>query len=751
MNRLLLFLLLFFYNWANAQEVALGRWRTHLPFNNVVSIAVSEEKIFCATTGGLFTVDAQNGEINKFSTINGLADINTKKIAWDTQTKQLLIAYKNSKIDLLAGEKIYALPEIFEKSGLGDKSINAITFSSANAYLSCGFGIVIYDLLKREVKDTYFLGVGGTNLAVFETAIIGNQILAATANGIYETNLQNPLIADANTWKKHGIQQNYPSSNPASLVPFNGYFYALFDDAIFRYKDNTWVPTQIFRPNVNSLSVSNNQLLSISTFRVISYNQQEAIIKNIQNSSKFNALNAAIIDANNNIYLADAEKGVLLTKEGTTFNYLLPNGPNTLNVSQLNYINNKIYLAPGAITQAFAPAFFNDGFSVFSQNEWQGYSEKNSNIFNGIKDIVATTYSSSENTIYLASYVNGLLAFDANGILKAFDQNNSSLQLTIGDPTNIRVNGVAFDSKKNLCVTQYGVNKPLSVKKNDGSWTAYDFPADLPNPVTSITGLLIDGSDNKWLMLRSEGLLIFDGSKTRKIGFSSNNGALPGSNVNALTLDKDGAIWIGTNQGVAAVFNASDLFSGANVEIPNLIENGFLKPLLADQNIKCIAVDGANRKWIGSDNGVWLFNSAGTQQIQYFNTGNSPLLNNSVISITIDDVNGEVFFGTASGIISYKGDATEPVQKMDKVIVYPNPVRPGFNGNIGIKGLSQNAYVKITDISGTLVYETRANGGQATWNGKNFNQQEAASGVYLVLVVNNDGTDTAVGKILIVR
>ncbi len=751
MKRILVFLCCLVSALANAQQVALGQWRTHLPFNNVLSLVASDDRIFCATTGGLFTIDAVSGEINQFSTINGLADINTNKIAWDKQTKTLLIAYKNSKLDLLAGEKIYHLPEIFEKSGLGDKSINAIVFNDSNAYLSCGFGIVVYDLQKKEVKDTYYLGTGGTNLTIYETAIIGRQILAATANGIYETSLDNPLIADASTWKKHGSMQNYPGTNAKSIVSFNNYVYALFDDAIYKYKDNSWSPTQIFRPNVNTLNVSNNQLLSISSFRVISYNQQEVVLKNIQNASNFNALNAAIVDDKNNMYLADAEKGLLLTKDGTTFNYLSPKGPNTLNVSELKYANDKVFLAPGAITGILAPAYYNDGFSVLSKNEWQSYSENNNTAFSGVKDIVATTYSQPENTTYLASYVNGLLAFDANGILKTYNQNNSSLQLTIGDPTNIRVNGLGFDSKQNLWLTQYGVNKPLSVKKTDGSWQAFDFPVALPNPVTTVTGLLVDNQDNKWLKLRNEGLLIFDGSKSKKIGFSVNNGALPGSNVNCLTLDKDGAIWIGTNQGVALVYNVSDLFAGATVEIPNLIENGFLKPLLATQNVKCIAVDGANRKWIGTDNGVWLFNSSGTQQIQYFNTNNSPLLNNNIISIAIDDTSGEVFFGTASGIISYKSDATEPVQKMDKVIVYPNPVRPGFNGTIGIKGLATNAYVKITDISGTLVYDTRANGGQATWNGKNFSQQEVASGVYLVLVVNNDGTDTAVGKILIVR
>jgi hypothetical protein len=251
--------------------------------------------------------------------------------------------------------------------------------------------------------------------------------------------------------------------------------------------------------------------------------------------------------------------------------------------------------------------------------------------------------------------------------------------------------------------------------------------------------------------IRNDGIIIFDGSISRKLGFNVNNGNLPGSNVNCLTLDKDGAVWIGTNQGVAVAYNPSEVLRGANVEIPNLIDGQFLRPLLATENINCIAIDGANRKWIGTNNGVWLFSTDGSKQIHFFNQNNSPLIDNNIISIAIEASTGEVFMGTASGIISYRGDATEPVAKMNKITVFPNPVRPNFEGTIGIKGLAENANVKITDINGSLVFQTNALGGQANWDGRLRNGDKAATGVYLVLVVNKDGSDTAVSKILFVK
>ncbi|WP_017257450.1 type IX secretion system anionic LPS delivery protein PorZ [Pedobacter arcticus] len=750
MKKLFPFLLIWFCCLRiSAQQVALGQWRTHLPYNNALSLESSDDEIYCATIGGLFKVDIKTNEITKLSTIDGLAGTNTKLVAYDQTSKQFLVAYQNANLDLIKNQKIYHLPEIFDKTGLGNKAINTITFNNGNAYLSCSFGIVVYDLNKREVKDTYYLGNG--NLEILNIAINDDAIFANTADGVYEAGLTNLLLADASSWKKHDATKNYPNGACTSLTAFNGNLYGLFTDGIYRYKDNSWQLTNIFRTNVNTLKTSNNLLLAIASFRAISYDQQENIVENLSDLSAFDRVNDVIVRPNNSMYLVDGIRGLLVKATAQEFKALLPNGPNTTHVSNLNYVNGKLTLAPGAISMAYAPAYYNDGFSQFANGEWISNSGRNNTAFVGIRDIVCSAFDANTKITYLGSYVNGVLAFDASGVLKTFNQNNSTLQLTIGDPTNIRVNGLAFDSKNSLWVTQYGVNKPLSVKNTSGQWLSYDFTSVLPDPMTTVTGLLIDNEDNKWLKLRTGGLLVFDGSKTRKVGFGNNNGALPGTDVKCLVSDKDGAVWIGTEAGVAVAYNPQDLLMGANVEIPNLVEDGFLKPLLADQNINCIAVDGANRKWMGTDNGVWLFNPEGTKQILFFNKDNSPLLSNQVLSIAIDGETGEVFFGTANGIISYKGDATAPVAKMGKIIVYPNPVRPGFTGNIGIKGLAENANIKITDINGTLVYESTANGGQATWNGKNFSNEMASSGVYLVLIVNKDGSDSAVAKILIVR
>ena len=149
-------------------------------------------------------------------------------------------------------------------------------------------------------------------------------------------------------------------------------------------------------------------------------------------------------------------------------------------------------------------------------------------------------------------------------------------------------------------------------------------------------------------------------------------------------------------------------------------QNGNAQYVLGADNVVSVAIDGANQKWFGTESGgAYLFSADGTKQIYHFDITNSPLLSNDVLSIKINQQTGEVFFGTDQGIVSFKGVATEGNSGCN-IFIYPNPVRASYTGIIGIKGLMSNMIVKITDITGTLVYETTAQGGQATWNGTNF-------------------------------
>jgi len=214
----------------------------------------------------------------------------------------------------------------------------------------------------------------------------------------------------------------------------------------------------------------------------------------------------------------------------------------------------------------------------------------------------------------------------------------------------------------------------------------------------------------------------------------------------------DGEVWVGTDEGVGIFYSPSTILTDNNYDAVRPLVNfdGYVQYLLETEVVTAIAVDGDNRKWIGTDrSGVFLLSPDGTEQIYHFTEENSPLFSNQIIDIAIS-ANGEVFIGTASGIIAYKGTASSPSDDYSDVYAYPNPVPAGFDGLIAVKGLIEDSDIKITDINGTLIYSTRSEGGQAVWNGRNFDGRKARPGIYLVFAATPDGSEKVVSKILII-
>ncbi len=734
-----------------AQGKPIGQWRTHLPYSNALSLAETETDIFCATTGGLFSFGKADRELRTYSKIDGFADVEIDRIAANTARKELLIAYKNANIDLLKDDKVINLPDIFNKTNLVNKTVNHILFHDNMAFVSCGFGIVVFDLDKREVKDTYFLGANGAPSQVFETCIHNNNLLAGTENGVFEIALNDALAADVNRWTKHGALQRYPGGPCRNIISFQNNTYALFNNQILIYDGATWQNSPLFATDVIALKAVNNHLISIAPFRVIVYDNKLNIVKNLVNQAVFENAADAVYSLNQEVFIADRDKGLLINSNQNSFASALPNGPFNKEIYRLSSVKDQIIVSAGGINADYSPAFNNNGFSILDKEKWLSYNRKNNPDFITISDIVNASFDASSQTYYLSSFAKGLIVFKDGKIQQIYNQANSSLQATIGDAATYRVSAAAFDVAGNLWVSQYGVEKPLSVRNTAGQWQAFGFEEVTSSPVL-VTDLLIDKAGNKWMILRNEGLLVFNNGKYKKLTTAANNGRLPSARVNKMTLDLNGQVWLATDNG-PAVFEEPELIFSGNVTavIPQINDGNVINSLLKGEIINAVATDAANRKWFGTNKGAWLFNAIGNKQIQYFSKNNSVLLADKIIDIAIDDSNGEVFFGTDKGLITYKSDATTVADNLEKVIVYPNPVRPDYKGTIGIKGLTKDCKIKITDIAGNLVYETISRGGQATWQGKNLDGKEVASGVYLVLIINEDASETAVNKVLIIR
>jgi hypothetical protein len=376
-----------------------------------------------------------------------------------------------------------------------------------------------------------------------------------------------------------------------------------------------------------------------------------------------------------------------------------------------------------------------------------------------LPDLVGVVRNPVNQKLYFASYGFGLLEWEGLGRFKVHNPDNSPLRTTLaGNNGYTRVPGLAVDAAGQVWVTnrhQQAEAPGLHVLKTDGSWQSFRFPgfADGGN----LEKILLDQNGFKWMTVSrkpdesARGLVVFD-DRTGQYRHLSNNpgsGNLPGADIYALALDRNGPVWVGTDKGVAVFYEPALVFESSSFPGVTPIIAG--RPLLQNQAVKAIAVDGGNRKWVGTDTGLWLFSAEGDQVIFHFTSANSPLPSDNILDIAINHGTGEVFVVTSAGLVSYRGTATVTEGPPDCAQVFPNPVRPGYAGQVGITGLPQDAIVKITDISGALVFQTKAAGGMVAWDLKDLKGRRVRSGVYLAFSASPDGRQSCLTKIAVVN
>ena len=448
-------------------------------------------------------------------------------------------------------------------------------------------------------------------------------------------------------------------------------------------------------------------------------------------------------------WIADKNNGLLHYKSGNS-EQIIPSGPHKSDVAQIQNFGDEIWLAHGSKDENWDPTWSKNELSILKNAFW---SHTSTLLENEIHDPVAIAQRG--NITYVASWQAGLAELENKELSILYNNSNSSLQKRFPHDDWTNIGALEFDSQGNLWCTNAQTLEPLSAQYTNGEWESFS----LGNTVTenqNLAKLLIDQNDQKWVQLKNNGLIVFDetrsGTKAKKISNGENNGNLNSDRVFSMAEDLDGEIWIGTDNGVCVFYDPSAIFEGEKAATIIVTQDGYNTHLLNGLLINDIEIDGANRKWFATNNaGVVLTSENGTEEIYHFTAENSPLFSNKVIDIEINQESGEVFFATDKGLISYRSGATEGSNDFSNVLVFPNPVKPDYEGTISIKGLLTDAVVKITDISGNLVYKTTALGGQANWDGKRTNGEEVNSGVYLIFCSDEDGNENHVSKLLIVR
>ncbi|MCL2597681.1 MAG: T9SS type A sorting domain-containing protein [Paludibacter sp.] len=767
-------------------QTAMGQWQSYMTYNNAVMLEETPERVFGVAkeelsdcSGNikskfftLFSIGKEDYDIQTYSKSTGLNGANIAQIKYDQTTKQLIIIYSDGNIDLMSSNGIVNIPDLFLKQMSADKTVNHIFCNNSKAYLSTNFGIVVVNLLKNEISDTYFYGNNSSNIKTLATDVFKGKIYACSADSIYSADLNSNLV-DYQSWN---TLTNMPGTGAVqSIAAVADNFFVLQNGKLYFSSD--FLNWNELLSNYSKIKVVNNRLYAISDTQAGYFegNLDNFYSVNLQN----NDLIYDYLHAGNYDWFAAGKKGIAVQRVGEqTASLFLPNGPAHNSIWNLSFNGQKLYVLHGGrdYVQYCMPA----DISIFENNSWKIIPNQEIQAITGtlVLDYVQIAFDPLKvGHFYVTSFGTGLYEFQDDEFVQRYINENTG---GIIEPFPLlspyyytRLYGLSYDKEGNLMINNCSVDATIKMRKKDGTWTQMNYPKTRNTAWSGNIGINALFPNQKWVLseLQDPSILIIDDGGTpgnqsddRSKYFTNfnyiKNGAVDNvllSRVYCFAQDKLGTIWIGTSQGPLLFNNTNTIFDpnylASKVIIARNDTTGLGDFLLEGIAVKTIAVDGANRKWIGTEtSGAYLISENGVETIQHFTAENSPLPSNDIQTIAINPVTGEVFFGTALGLVSYQSDAAEPTsQNYSDISAYPNPVKPDFQGVVTITGLTDKSLVRITDAAGNAVYQTFSNGSIATWNLLNPFGRRVDSGVYIVMVVNEDGSQHGSTKIMVFK
>jgi len=740
-----------------AQQRPIGYWRAHLPYNNAQGLATDGQTLYTISDKGFFTYNPVNGDEEKYSKVEGMHETGTTAIAYDLVTKTCIIGYKNCNIDLFSNNNFKVLPDLKDKSFSGSKAINHIFAADGFAFLSTSLGIVVIDLARQEVKETYVFSKHGQTISINAFTEDSNYFYAATTNGLYRTSRNNANPQVFSSWQGLDTIRNFTQLSSVG----NKSIYTAAADTVFQL--NNTVLSAVYQDSIYHITRLDG---GVSTLYIGLFGKTNGagILRHLSpsnviiDSTHIGYPKGTVETLDGKRWMADAYQGLALRENNIYPNFHVPAGPNSPDNTGLWVHNGDLWIAHGGYDLRYNPVGSYYGISNFHNENWTIYQPYNYPLFqDSVLDFIDIIKDINSGTVYAGTYNHGLWELKADGSARIYKSDLSSQ-----GATNPSAASLALDNSGNLFVTQFQTNNELAVHLSTGAW--YHYPVqDFGRGVVFHLGLglLVDDYNQKWFYSAlGNGVIVYDDGgtpdnpaddrqKLMTTGKNPGEGNLPNMVVRCLAKDRDGAIWIGTDAGIGIVNCPGGVLDNTCDAEQRVVQyDQFAGLLFGTESVRAIAVDGANQKWVGTLNGIWLLSPDATKILNRFTVDNSPLPSNTIQKIVVDPITGDVYIGTDQGLISYRGVATEGNDANGAVQVFPNPVSSSYTGPVAIRGLVTDADVRITDITGKLIYRAKATGGQVVWNGMDYTGHRPQSGVCLIFTSNKDGSQTNVGKLL---
>lgn len=753
----ILFLTLFQFGFAQSQL----SWQGYFSFNEIKDISESPNTVFAASENALFFKNVASNVLKTKTTVDGLSGQTISVVYHSEAFKKTIVGYENGLMIIIneTDGSITKKVDIINKQLPSNlKKINHIMEHNGLLYVACDFGIVQFNLVTLQFGDTYFIGDNGAEISVKQTAFFNGFIFAATSSGMRKADAASVNLNDFSQWTVvNAGDWSSVEALDSELIAINASGY------VHRYNSINFIGfLQLPQSSSDMRAVNHNLFITIPN-TVYVYNNQMILSRQISNTQVLdNSLVFTCATAVGDLlYIGTKDKGLMtssLSSAGVFVNST-PAGPFRNNIFSLDVTPNVLWAVYGDYDTYYNPYDLDSyGISKYISSSWLDIPYSQVYDAKSITRIIVNP--KNEKQVYASSFFSGLLRVENNVPSFLYNEKNSGLEsITYEGPNykDVRINGTAFDKTGNLWITNSRIKNGLKVLKANGQWQSYATSSILNNAeTTSYANIVIDRNNTKWISTSNEGVIAFNETTNtfKKMTFGVDAGNLPAADVRSVVIDTKNQLWIGTTKGLRVLSNVGSFQSDSQLKANPIIimEDNLAQELMYEQFITSIAVDGSNNKWIGTaDSGVFMVSPNGQETKYHFTINNSPMPSNMVNDIKINSVTGEVFIATNKGMISFKGVATGANDDLSNVYVYPNPVRPTYSGTVKVAGLLDKANVKITDIEGNLVFETTSEGGTIEWDTTAFGKYKVASGVYMVFISAQDGGETKVKKVMIIR
>ena len=750
------------------QAAQIGSWNVYLSYHNATKNVAAGKTIYTVANGDLYSYNTEDSEVRTHDNLNILNDVDIADIGYSQEAKKIILIYSNCNIDLLdANDNVQNLSALKEKS-ISGKEISNLYIYGSMAYLSTGFGLIEVDMKEGVFRNTYRLGLEGTCVAANE-----NNVFLGTTSGLYVCSKQENMQLQSN-WKKH-----QGSTDWSKLLFYKDQLLGVRKDSLFvidTQRANT--ANRINGSAVTFIRETNDQLFwgdaknicygsDINNFTIIKEN----------NTWKDIAYQGGTYWVSNQYQGLQGYKITSNPVQMTTSS-VIPDSPIRNLSYRLNWVGNRLLVAGGINTVA---GYFNTPTAMYMEdNQWTNFEEMTerpekykslrlANTTDLVQDPTDPTHH------YASLFRSGLFEYKDGKFTKFHNADNSPLQSILSKSISTYYNyvscaGLKFDPDGNLWMLCSQTDTVVRILRPDGKWNAlYYEPIQMASLCDNIlihsTGMVFVTSRR----LDQRGIFCIDTKGTlantkddkyilHKQIINQDETVYTPDEFYGICEDLDGRVWFGTTLGLFVIDNPEQVFDKdfriTQVKVNRNDGSGLADYLLSGLPVTCIAVDGANRKWVGTqNNGIFLISADGQETIHHFTTEDSPLPSDAIQDIAVNSITGEVAIGTEKGLCSYMSDAIDAAEDLvkDNVLVYPNPVKSEYTGPITITGMTMDAEVKILSTNGQLVWKGVSTGGLVTWNGCNLSGKRVSSGVYHVVANDNAGNKAIVTRIVVIK